>query len=992
MLSILYNIIISPIELVVEVVFELMWRIVGRHETDLGLAVIGVSVAVSLLTLPLYRRADVVQQKERDTQKRLSHWVSHIKRTFKGDERFMMLHAYYRENGYSPLYALRGTLSLLLEIPFFIAAYHFLSHLDVLRGASFGFISDLGKPDGLGWGGVNILPILMTMINCVSASIYLKGFPAKDKVQTYGMALIFLVLLYNSPAGLVVYWTCNNIFSLVKNVFYKLKNPRKVAVILCAALGTLLTLALFMSGVLNSRKKYAAVLLFQYAALLPLILRLAKNAAVAEQTRRFLKNIFYKLKRTREVAYVMCAALGTLLTFALFMSGKLNSRKKYVAVLLFQYAALLPLFLYLIKDAAAIKRARNFFAHNDRFKTLDFNEKRIFLCFIFGSLNLALFTGLYLSSSLIASSPTEFAFVGEISNPIVFILINFAFFVGIFLFWPMVIYKLGNGVIKISLAMFFLVIFSVSLLDVFCFSIEYGQMDINFVINESIFKKINTSWLFIVFVFIFVFATFLFVNKKFIFFVLLSVAIAQIGYSVYKIGFIEKTYTEYAIAMGIKTSSFHSDTEYHLSKDKKNVIVIFLDRAVNDFFPYAIEEIPELRCQFKGFCYYPNTLSFGNTTLCGSPGLFGGYEYSMDKINERADTLLLEKHNEALLMMPTLFSEAGFKVTVSDPPFPNYKDGNDYSIYEGLKNTQIKSVEGKYAKKYKHEFSIETNPNENFKNCAKNIRNFIILQVLMPNFKASFYKNYMKQFIKNSSNGINRFINNFSTLFYLRDITDFDCDLDSFIFIDNETTHVENIYLNEEYTSPANTVHKGRYETDDETVIHHYQVNMASLKQLGLYFDYLRENDVYDNTRIIIVSDHAMYMRLHEFEHFGDGAKACIPAQLHCLLLFKDFNSIGELKTDFTFMTNADTLFLAKEGFEGISKINPFTHKELVQDKNNGVNVSNVQGTEWNWNIMRDRKQFTMPENNSYWYHVIPGDVYDKNNWIQHSEWEKQLR
>ena len=864
MLSILYNIIISPIELVVDVVFELMWRLVGRHETNLGLAVIGVSVVVSLLTLPLYRRADVVQQQERDTQKRLAYRVNRIKKAFKGDERFMMLHAYYRENGYSPLYALRGTLSLLLEIPFFIAAYHFLSHLDVLRGASFGFISDLGKPDGLGWGGVNVLPILMTVINCVSASIYLKGFPAKDKVQTYGMALIFLVLLYNSPAGLVVYWTCNNIFSLVKNVFYKLKNPRKVA-------------------------------------------------------------------------YVMCAVLGTLLTLALFMSGKLNSRKKYVAVLLFQYAALLPLFLYLIKDAAAIKRARNFFAHNDRFKTLDFNEKRIFLCFIFGSLNLALFTGLYLSSSLIASSPTEFAFVGEISNPIVFILINFAFFVGIFLFWPMVIYKLGNGVIKISLAMFFLVIFSVSLLDVFCFSIEYGQMDINFVINESIFKNINTSWFFIVFVFIFVFATFLFLNKKFISFVLLSVAIAQIGYSVYKIGFIEKTYTEYAIAM--ETSSFHFDAEYHLSKDKKNVIVILLDRAVNDFFPYAIEEIPELRSQFKGFCYYPNTLSFGNTTLCGSPGLFGGYEYSMDKINERADTLLLEKHNEALLMMPTLFSEAGFNVTVSDPPFPNYKDGNDYSIYEGLKNTQIKSVEGKYAKKYKHEFSIETNPNENFKNCAKNIRNFIILQVLMQNLKASFYKNYMKQFIKNSSNGINGFINNFSTLFYLRDITDFDCDLDSFIFIDNNTTHVENIYLNEEYTSPANTVHKGRYETDDETVIHHYQVNMASLKQLGLYFDYLRENDVYDNTRIIIVSDHAMYMRLHEFEHFGDGAEACIPAQLHCLLLFKDFNSIGELKTDFTFMTNADTLFLAKEGFEGISKINPFTHKELVQDKNNGKSL-----------------------------------------------------
>lgn len=107
MASILYNIIISPIEFIVKFVFEVMWRLVGQHENNQGLAVIGVSVAISLLTLPLYRRADAVQQKERDTQKKLSHWLSHIKRTFKVDEYSMMLQTYYRENTlYMPLMAL----------------------------------------------------------------------------------------------------------------------------------------------------------------------------------------------------------------------------------------------------------------------------------------------------------------------------------------------------------------------------------------------------------------------------------------------------------------------------------------------------------------------------------------------------------------------------------------------------------------------------------------------------------------------------------------------------------------------------------------------------------------------------------------------------------------------------------------------------------------------------------------------------------------------
>ena len=276
----LYNLVISPIELVVEFVFELMFRVLGQHETNQGLAVIGVSLTISLLTLPLYRRADLVQQKERDRQKKFEPHIKRIKETFTGDERFMMLQAFYRERRYSPLSALNGSLSLLLEIPFFIAAYHFLSHLAVLDGARFGAIANLGAPDALvriGRFPLHLLPVVMTAINCISSAIYLKGFPLKDKLQVYGMALIFLVLLYDSPSGLVVYWTCNNVFSLVKNIFYKLKNPRKVLDLLCAGAGTLCTAGVFASGILNSTKKYAAMLLFLLCTFAPLVLSMLQK-------------------------------------------------------------------------------------------------------------------------------------------------------------------------------------------------------------------------------------------------------------------------------------------------------------------------------------------------------------------------------------------------------------------------------------------------------------------------------------------------------------------------------------------------------------------------------------------------------------------------------------------------------------------------------------------------------------------------------------------
>ena len=132
----------------------------------------------------------------------------------------MMLQTYYRQNHYKPTDAFKGSVSLLLEIPFFIAAYRFLSGLSAIRGVSFGAIADLGSPDALiqlGAFSINLLPFLMTAVNLISSAIFTKGYPLKTKIQLYGMALFFLVLLYKSPSGLVLYWTLNNVFSLGKN-------------------------------------------------------------------------------------------------------------------------------------------------------------------------------------------------------------------------------------------------------------------------------------------------------------------------------------------------------------------------------------------------------------------------------------------------------------------------------------------------------------------------------------------------------------------------------------------------------------------------------------------------------------------------------------------------------------------------------------------------------------------------------------------------------
>lgn len=242
-LNILYTVILYPLVQVIEISFKLLDKLFDNT----GIAVLGVSLTVTLLCLPLYIVAENWQDKERAIQVALKPGIERIKKFFKGDEQYMILSTFYRQNHYHPIMALRSSFGILIQIPFFLAAYHTLSSLPDLHEKSFLFIKDMGRPDAvfsIGNFSVNILPIAMTAINCISGAIYSKGHGIREKIQIYGMAAVFLVVLYNSPAGLVLYWTMNNVFSLIKNIFYKMKNPLKV--LYCIMTAAIVAVSIFV--------------------------------------------------------------------------------------------------------------------------------------------------------------------------------------------------------------------------------------------------------------------------------------------------------------------------------------------------------------------------------------------------------------------------------------------------------------------------------------------------------------------------------------------------------------------------------------------------------------------------------------------------------------------------------------------------------------------------------------------------------------------------
>lgn len=120
---------------------------------------------------------------------------------------------------------------------------------------------------------------------------------------------------------------------------------------------------------------------------------------------------------------------------------------------------------------------------------------------------------------------------------------------------------------------------------------------------------------------------------------------------------------------------------FTLSRTGQNVVVLMLDRGMGEYIPYIMNEKPELKEQFSGFTYYPNTMSFGGSTNFGSPALLGGYEYTPIEMNRRSTERLQDKHDEALKVMPVLFDQSGYDVTVCDPPYAGYQWTPDLSIY-----------------------------------------------------------------------------------------------------------------------------------------------------------------------------------------------------------------------------------------------------------------------------------------------------------------------
>ncbi len=909
--TILYTILIKPLHLI----FEVIYTVAYQNIQNPGLAIIALSLAINFLVLPLYMRADAIQKEERDTEAKLDKWVTHIKKTFRGDERTMLLQTYYRQNNYSPFYVLKSSVSLLLQIPFFIAAYRFLSGLEILQRASFGPISDLSKPDGLitiGAITLNLLPILMTVINLISSAIFSKDYPIKTKVQLYGLAAFFLVFLYNSPAGLVFYWTLNNLFSLIKTIFYKLKNPKLIISIISALTGCAVfywALKVFLHG----PKKKAALL-------------------------------------------VLCG----LLLFA-------------------------PIVIY--------------FTHKKGKAKFELKTKKpAAKNFVLAGLFLAVLVGVLIPSAVITSSPQEFIDVNYFSHPLLYIANSFMLAFGGFVIWFGVFYWLTAPKYKPVFEGIMWALCGVAVVDYLCFGTNLGTLSSNLVFEREL-SYTNLQLLINLLVVLAVAAVLTVVFIKWRKIIPKVIAAALAAFMVMSvINTVQINNSVAAVDLSASQTS-GEDPQFTLSKNGKNVVIIMLDRAMGEYVPYMLKEKPELKEKLSGFTYYSNTISFGGHTRFAASALFGGYEYTPVELNKRDTELLKDKHNEAMKVMPTLFDKNGYDVTVFDPPYAGYDSVPDLSIYDSYTNIKKYNTEGYFTGKQAKQYQID-----------QRNRNFFCygLMKIAPLFAQNFlygkgiYKQIASPTSQNNlspskSMGQNsKFLGCYSVIEKMSDMTNItDSTNGSFLMMANSITHDPMLLSEPDNYTPQNRVdnteydktHADRFTVNGVTLkvetareYASYQANMASLLRLGEWFDYLKKQGVYDNTRIILVADHGFGGEQIESLVIQPGFKEKDVYYNHAdaefyypLLMVKDFNA-KDFTTSDEFMTNADVPTLATQGVIN-NPVNEFTGKTISMDEKTAHDQYVIASAKYS--LEQNTGTQFLP---ARWYSVHDS-IWNKSNW-----------
>jgi YidC/Oxa1 family membrane protein insertase len=175
-----------------------------------GWTIVVLTILIRVLLYPLTYKGMVSMHRLKQLQPK----IKEIQKKYKGDPQKMNAHMMelYRKHNANPL---GGCLPMILQIPVFFAIYRVLLNAIELKGAPWIlWINDLSVMDPY-----YVLPFLMGASMWAHQRVTPNNFtdPTQEKIFKW-LPVVFTFFFVTFPAGLVLYWLTNNIFSIAQQI------------------------------------------------------------------------------------------------------------------------------------------------------------------------------------------------------------------------------------------------------------------------------------------------------------------------------------------------------------------------------------------------------------------------------------------------------------------------------------------------------------------------------------------------------------------------------------------------------------------------------------------------------------------------------------------------------------------------------------------------------------------------------------------------------
>ena len=202
----------------------LMWAMSSIHSSfGLGyaLCIIVITIIIKILFWPLTRASTISMKRMAAYQPQMAEIREKYKDDKEKQNKRMM--EFMREHKVNPM---GGCLPILIQMPVFFGFFTLLRSAVELRGAEFLWACDLSQSDTIAViAGIPINPLPMIMgVTMLLQARMTPASPTVDantqKIMKY-MPLIFIVVMYGFSSGLTLYWTVQNMLSILQTKLTK---------------------------------------------------------------------------------------------------------------------------------------------------------------------------------------------------------------------------------------------------------------------------------------------------------------------------------------------------------------------------------------------------------------------------------------------------------------------------------------------------------------------------------------------------------------------------------------------------------------------------------------------------------------------------------------------------------------------------------------------------------------------------------------------------